>query len=212
MTMELSMTIAVGAALAIRECFTATVIVLFVLIAEVLEHKTVGRGRRAIQELTELLPRDATVRSATGERTIALSEIRVGDVVVVKPGARLPVDGEVATATASSSRRPLQESPYRSKRDQGTASLQEQSISPEFFVSWPRGLAGIRPSGGSSRSWRAPRRPGRRSRRSRIAWLAILCTLLSGARCSLLPPRAMHGRLFQLSSSLAPAESPRERR
>ena len=49
MTMELSMTIAIGAALAIRESFTASVIVLFVLVAEVLEHQTVGRGRRAIK-------------------------------------------------------------------------------------------------------------------------------------------------------------------
>jgi cation transport ATPase len=49
MTMELSMTIAIaiGAALAIGESFTASVIVLFVLVAEVLEHQTVGRGRRA---------------------------------------------------------------------------------------------------------------------------------------------------------------------
>ena len=45
MTMELSMTIALGAALMIGEFFTALLIVLFVLIAEVLEHMTVGRGR-----------------------------------------------------------------------------------------------------------------------------------------------------------------------
>src|SRR5262249_23053887 len=47
MTMELSMTIALAAALAIGEFFTALVIVLFVLVAEVLEGLTVGRGRHA---------------------------------------------------------------------------------------------------------------------------------------------------------------------
>src|ERR1017187_374787 len=57
MTMELSMTIALVAALAIREAFTALVIVLFVLIAEVLEHMTVDRGRRAIKDLLDFLPR-----------------------------------------------------------------------------------------------------------------------------------------------------------
>src|SRR5882724_5451797 len=56
MTMELSMTIAIGAALVIGESFTASVIVLFVLVAEALEHQTVGRGRRAIKHLTDLLP------------------------------------------------------------------------------------------------------------------------------------------------------------
>jgi heavy metal translocating P-type ATPase len=95
MTMELSMTIAIGAALAIRESFTALVIVVFVLVAEVLEHQTVGRGRRAIKQLTDLLPRSATVRGPGGEREVDVSEIRVGDLVIVKPGARLPVDGEV---------------------------------------------------------------------------------------------------------------------
>ena len=54
MTMELSMTIAIGAALAIGQFFTALVIILFVLIAEVLEGMTVGRGRRAIKDLLDL--------------------------------------------------------------------------------------------------------------------------------------------------------------
>jgi cation transport ATPase len=51
MTMELSMTIALVAAVAIGEFFTALVIVLFVLVAEVLEGLTVDRGRRAIKDL-----------------------------------------------------------------------------------------------------------------------------------------------------------------
>jgi Cu+-exporting ATPase len=62
MTMELSMTVALVAALSIREAFTAVVIVLFVLIAEVLEHMTVDRGRRAIKDLLDLLPRTVAVR------------------------------------------------------------------------------------------------------------------------------------------------------
>ncbi len=95
MTMELSMTIALIAALAIGEFFTALVIVLFVLIAEVLEGLTVGRGRRAIKDLLDLLPRDAIIRRETGTQEIKASEIHVGDVVLVKPGARLPVDGKV---------------------------------------------------------------------------------------------------------------------
>jgi Cd2+/Zn2+-exporting ATPase/Cu+-exporting ATPase len=96
MTMELSMTIAIGAAAVIGELFTALVIVLFVLVAEVLEGLTVGRGRRAIQELVELLPRDAIVRRDGHESRIESREIREGDVVVVTPGTRIPVDGTVA--------------------------------------------------------------------------------------------------------------------
>src|SRR3981189_2573495 len=62
MTMELSMSIAIVAAAAISEFFTALVIPLFVLVAEVLENMTVSRGRRAIRDLMELLPQSVTVR------------------------------------------------------------------------------------------------------------------------------------------------------
>jgi len=62
MTMELSMTIALLAALAIGEFFTALVITAFVLAAEVLEGLTVGRGRKAIQSLLDFLPKTVTVR------------------------------------------------------------------------------------------------------------------------------------------------------
>jgi heavy metal translocating P-type ATPase len=95
MTMELSMTIALASALAIGEFFTALVIVLFVLVAEVLEGLTVDRGRRAIKDLLDLLPRIAVVRRAGGTQEVEVTTVCIGDVVVVRPGSRLPVDGEV---------------------------------------------------------------------------------------------------------------------
>ena len=95
MTMELSMTIAIVAALAIREVFTALVITLFVLGAEILEGLTVGRGRQAIQRLIDLLPRTATVRDRGEWKDVGTGQISVGDEVLVRPGARVPVDGKV---------------------------------------------------------------------------------------------------------------------
>jgi Cd2+/Zn2+-exporting ATPase/Cu+-exporting ATPase len=95
MTMELSMTIAIVAALAIREVFTALIITLFVLVAEILEGLTVGRGRRAIQRLIDLLPSAATVRRAGVWKEMGILEISIGDEVLVRPGARIPVDGRV---------------------------------------------------------------------------------------------------------------------
>jgi len=96
MTMELSMTIALAAALVIGEFFTALVITVFVLAAEVLEGLTVGRGRRAIQDLLDFLPRTVAVRRDNDEIEIPAAEVRVGDMVIVKPGGRIPVDGLVA--------------------------------------------------------------------------------------------------------------------
>src|ERR1700687_3304280 len=97
MTMELSMTIALVAASVIGEFFTALLITVFVLIAEILEGMTVGRGRRAIRELLDLLPQTAEVRSAGQVAARSLSEVGVGDVVLVRPGGRIPVDGVVAS-------------------------------------------------------------------------------------------------------------------
>jgi heavy metal translocating P-type ATPase len=95
MTMELSMTIAIVAAAAIGEFFTALVIILFVLVAEVLEGMTVGRGRKAIRDLLEFLPREVSVRRAGSIRSVAAETLKVGDAVLVAPGGRIPVDGIV---------------------------------------------------------------------------------------------------------------------
>jgi len=96
MTMELSMTIALISALIIREVFTALLIVFFVLIAEVLEEFTVGKGRKAIEDLLHLLPQEVELRGPDGVKSTNLSALRAGDVVLVRPGGRVPVDGVVA--------------------------------------------------------------------------------------------------------------------
>jgi heavy metal translocating P-type ATPase len=95
MTMELSMTIALLSALVIGEFFTALVITGFVLAAEVLEGLTVGRGRRAIQDLLDFLPRTVTVRRGGDVVEIPSDQVQAGDTVIVKPGGRIPVDGVV---------------------------------------------------------------------------------------------------------------------
>jgi Cd2+/Zn2+-exporting ATPase/Cu+-exporting ATPase len=95
MTMELSMAIAIVAALAIREIFTALVITLFVLVAEILEGLTVGRGRKAIQHLVDLLPSVATVRRSESWTDVEIGDVSADDEVLVRPGGRIPADGKV---------------------------------------------------------------------------------------------------------------------
>lgn len=95
MTMELSMSIAIVAAAAISEFFTALVITLFVLVAEVLEGMTVSRGRRAIRDLLDFLPRAVSVRRPDGVAEVDAETLAVGDAVLVSPGGRIPVDGTV---------------------------------------------------------------------------------------------------------------------
>jgi heavy metal translocating P-type ATPase len=97
MTMELSMTIAIAAAAAIGQFFTALVITLFVLVAEVLEGLTVGRGRKAIRDLLEFLPREVSVRRSGSVQVVAAEDLRPGEAILVAPGGRIPVDGVVAS-------------------------------------------------------------------------------------------------------------------
>jgi heavy metal translocating P-type ATPase len=95
MTMELSMTIALVAALAIGEFFTALIITGFVLAAEILERLTVGRGRRAIQDMLDFLPQTASVLRKGEIVEVDTKNIGSGEIVLIRPGSRIPVDGEV---------------------------------------------------------------------------------------------------------------------
>ena len=95
MTMELSMTIAIVAAAAIGQFLTALIITLFVLVAEVLEGLTVGRGRKAIRDLLEFLPSEVSVRRSGTIHAISAEKLRIGDAILVAPGGRIPVDGTV---------------------------------------------------------------------------------------------------------------------
>jgi heavy metal translocating P-type ATPase len=97
MTMELSMTIALVSALAIGEFFTALVITAFVLAAEILEGLTVGRGRRAIQDMLDFLPQVASVLRNGQIVEVRTQTILPGEIVVIRPGSRIPVDGQVVS-------------------------------------------------------------------------------------------------------------------
>jgi Cd2+/Zn2+-exporting ATPase/Cu+-exporting ATPase len=66
-----------------------------VLIAEVIEGFTVGKGRKAIKNLLDLLPREVPVRDGSGERIAGYETLEAGQIVIVRPGSRIPVDGVV---------------------------------------------------------------------------------------------------------------------
>jgi heavy metal translocating P-type ATPase len=100
MTMELSMSIAIGAALGIGETSTALLILLFVLVAEILEELNLSRGRRAMTGLAAFLPRTAFVEKDGAVEEIDIADLMPGDLAIAKPGARIPVDGVVLRGTS----------------------------------------------------------------------------------------------------------------
>jgi heavy metal translocating P-type ATPase len=106
MSMELSMLIAIVAAAAIGEWATALVITTFVLAAEILEDLSMDRGRDALTDLMAFLPDAVQIREGGEIIAIPLAQVEAGDVVVVGPGGRVPVDGMVIAgqSTADQSR------------------------------------------------------------------------------------------------------------
>jgi Cd2+/Zn2+-exporting ATPase/Cu+-exporting ATPase len=100
MTMELSMAIALVAAVAVGELFTALVILLFVLLAEALEEATVRSGRRSISSLLDLLPRVGTLKRDGDYQEVPIDDIHIGDVVLIRPGGRVIVDGRVLSGSS----------------------------------------------------------------------------------------------------------------
>ena len=74
---------------------TAALIVAFVVLGRYLEARARGKASSAIRQLLELGANEARVFVEGRERTVPVEAVRVGDLVVVRPGEKIPIDGEV---------------------------------------------------------------------------------------------------------------------
>lgn len=95
------MTLGVIAALAVGQWTTAAVVVLFMRVGDAVEKFTAERSRRALKNLAALAPQTAHIERDGGEVTIPAAEVRPGDVVIIRPGELIPVDGEVVAGRAT---------------------------------------------------------------------------------------------------------------
>lgn len=80
---------------------SAAVIITLITLGKYLESVSKGKTSEAIKKLMGLVPKTATVIKDGKETEIAIEEVEVGDVILVKPGEKLPVDGEVVEGTTS---------------------------------------------------------------------------------------------------------------
>lgn len=94
------MSLGVLAALVVGEWVTALVIVLLMYVGDRIEKFTTNRARDALRDLTALAPQTARVEREGGEEVKPIGQVRVGDVVIVRPGEKIPVDGEVVAGRA----------------------------------------------------------------------------------------------------------------
>ena len=80
---------------------TASVIIALILLGKTLEAVSMGRTSQAIKRLMGLAPKTAIVLHDGAETVIPIAEVEVGDLVRVKPGEKVPVDGEVVEGYTS---------------------------------------------------------------------------------------------------------------
>jgi Cd2+/Zn2+-exporting ATPase len=79
----------------------AAVVLFIMLLGESLEGITVGKARKAIASLIQLSPKMAWVRREGKEAQVPIEEVKVKEVVIVKPGERIPVDGRIVSGSGS---------------------------------------------------------------------------------------------------------------
>jgi len=101
------MTIGILGALAIRDYAAAAVIVFFMRLADFLDSFTTAKSREAIKRLLQLQPETARVERDGEEVEVPIKELKVGDVVLVKPGEKIPVDGRVLSGSAAVNQAPI---------------------------------------------------------------------------------------------------------
>lgn len=97
---------AVGAALLGHWSEGALLLALFSL-GHSLEGYAMGRARKAIEALAKLAPETASVRRGEGVESVPVAQLKIGDIVIVKPNERLPADGLVIVGESSVDQAPV---------------------------------------------------------------------------------------------------------
>lgn len=101
------MVIAVAGAIILDDWFEAAAVVWLFGVAQWLESRSLARARGAVRRLMTLAPSMASVRRDGREREIPVEQVRIGEVVIVRPGGRLPVDGRVVGGNSSVDQSPV---------------------------------------------------------------------------------------------------------
>jgi Cd2+/Zn2+-exporting ATPase len=105
--MNFLMSVAAVGAAAIGEWGEGASAMFLFAVAQLLESYSMDRARHAIKTLMDLSPTEATVRRGGGEQVVPVSEVNVGETIVVRPGQKIPLDGEVVAGRSAVNQAPI---------------------------------------------------------------------------------------------------------
>lgn len=95
------MTIATVGAFLLGDLGEACAVMLFYQVGEWFQSYAVGKSRKSIKDLMDICPEYASVKRADGLKEVDPDEVQIGDIIVIKPGERVPLDGVVLSGYSS---------------------------------------------------------------------------------------------------------------
>ena len=101
------MLVAAAGAIALGEWSEAAAVVFMFAVAQALEARTLERARTAVRALMDLAPAEALVRGPDGQRKVLVDHVPVGSVIIVRPGEKIPLDGEVLAGSSAVNQAPV---------------------------------------------------------------------------------------------------------
>jgi Zn2+/Cd2+-exporting ATPase len=105
--MNFLMTIAAIGAAAIGEWGEGASAMFLFAVAQLLESYSMDRARNAIKALMDLSPTEATVKRSGREETVPVAEVRVDEIIVIRPGQKIPLDGTVLSGRSAVNQAPI---------------------------------------------------------------------------------------------------------
>lgn len=121
---ELFITIAVIISVVGKEYLAGAVVLMIILIAEYIASASTEKARASIKELIGSVPKTAIVKKNNSEIIVEITDLKIGDVVLVKAGEKIPVDGKVIGGTGSVNQAPIT----------GESVPQEKTVGSEAFA------------------------------------------------------------------------------
>jgi Cd2+/Zn2+-exporting ATPase len=107
-SIETLMSVAAVGALAIGEAEEAAAVVFLFAVGQLLESVAAGRARAGIKALASLVPKTAVLVDPNGgQRSVSAASLRVNDLVLVRPGDRVPADGQIVQGASSLDEAPV---------------------------------------------------------------------------------------------------------